>query len=75
MNAPFSHIIIGSGPWSHLARGVKEQTFVAGLMEFAMCLGDYQKEAHCGLNDESADGGSNSAATSILILAFATLFL
>ena len=44
-------------------------------MEFAMCLGDYQKEAHCGLTDESANGGGDSAATSILILAFATLFL
>ena len=55
-----------------MARGVKEQTFVAGLMEFAMCLGDYQKEAHCGLN-ESGNGAAD--ASSILMGMFAVLLM
>lgn len=27
--------------------GNHEQTFVAGLTEFALCVGDYAREDHC----------------------------
>ena len=37
--------------------GVKEQTFVAGLMEFALCVGDYSNEPHCTLST-GEDSGS-----------------
>ena len=37
----------GIGPWAHLVTGNHEQTFVAGLTEFALCIGDYAKEDHC----------------------------
>ena len=38
---------LGIGPWAHLVTGNHEQTFVAGLTEFALCVGDYANEDHC----------------------------
>merc|ERR1711935_328422 len=37
----------GIGPFAHLVTGNHEQTFVAHLTEFALCIGDYQNENHC----------------------------
>ena len=53
----------GSGPWAHLVTGVHEQTFVAGLTEFAMCIGDYQNEPHCS---DSADDSEDGSATGLI---------
>lgn len=39
--------LMASGPWAHLVSGVQEQNFIGVLGEFAMCVGDYQNEAHC----------------------------
>ena len=61
----------GSGPWAHLVSGVHEQTFVAGLTEFAMCIGDYQNEPHCVTSpevpDDSGDGSDAIIASNILL--------
>ena len=38
---------LGIGPWAHLVTGNHEQTFVSGLTEFVLCLGDYKDEDHC----------------------------
>lgn len=61
----------GSGPWAHLVSGVHEQTFVAGLTEFAMCIGDYENEPHCVASpdapDDSGDGSAAIIASNILL--------
>ena len=50
--------------------GVKEQTFVAGLMEFALCVGDYGNEPHCTLSagEDSGSGFVSVYAPFLLIL-------
>ena len=67
----------GSGPWAHLVSGVHEQTFVAGLTEFAMCIGDYKNEPHCVTSgdstDDSGDGSPELIASYILLALY--LFL
>nr|XP_027198619.1 alkaline phosphatase-like [Dermatophagoides pteronyssinus] len=37
----------GTGPGSNLLRGSQEQTYVAHLMEFSTCIGEYANEPHC----------------------------
>ena len=49
--------------------GVKEQTFVAGLMEFALCVGDYSNEPHCQLSTENDSGsGFDSVYASVILI-------
>ena len=46
---------------------MQEQNFIGVLGEFAMCVGDYQKEAHC--TDSSVlEMGISIALITILIL-------
>ncbi|OTF76580.1 hypothetical protein BLA29_006539, partial [Euroglyphus maynei] len=35
------------GPGSNLLRGSQEQTYIAHLIEFTSCIGDYVHEPHC----------------------------
>ncbi|CAG2176699.1 unnamed protein product, partial [Oppiella nova] len=36
------------GPMAHLLSGTQEQSYIAHVMAFAACIGDYTTEAHCG---------------------------
>ena len=51
--------------------GVKEQTFVAGLMEFALCIGDYKSEIHC---NEKGLGSNSSFGTALSLLIIISVF-
>ena len=57
-------MFIGSGPWAHLISGNHEQTFVAGLCEFALCIGDYSDADHC-----NTKGAATATAASDIITA------
>lgn len=46
--------IFASGPWAHLLTGVNEQTLVADVAEFALCIGNYANEEHCSSGEELA---------------------
>lgn len=35
------------GPMAHLFGGTHEQSYIAHVMSFAACVGNYQKESHC----------------------------
>lgn len=39
--------IFASGPFAHLFQGVQEQSYIAHVFAFAMCIGDYTNQAHC----------------------------
>ncbi|CAG2110721.1 unnamed protein product [Medioppia subpectinata] len=36
------------GPMAHLLSGTQEQSYIAHVMAFAACIGDYTTESHCG---------------------------
>jgi alkaline phosphatase len=40
--------VYSSGPMAHLFQGTKEQSYVAHVMAYAACIGQYQNEDHCG---------------------------
>ena len=65
----------GSGPWAHLVTGVHEQTFVAGLTEFAMCIGDYVNEPHCVTSTDISDDSGNGSTGMIVSNIFLALYL
>ena len=52
---------------AHLVSGVYEQTFVADIQEFALCVGRYENEDHC--NEESS-----SAVKSVFLALFLAIF-
>ncbi|XP_063409466.1 alkaline phosphatase-like [Mytilus trossulus] len=39
--------IFSKGPMSHLLNGVKEQHYVAHVMQYAACVGDFKDDSHC----------------------------
>lgn len=39
--------IFASGPYAHLFQGVQEQSYIAHVMAYAMCVGDYTNQPHC----------------------------
>lgn len=39
--------VYASGPWSHLFQGTEEQSYVAHVMMYASCVGQYLTEDHC----------------------------
>lgn len=65
--------LMASGPWAHLVRGVQEQTIVATLGEFAMCIGDYQNEAHC--TEPRDTGGELSLAIHFVCFVLSLLLI
>jgi len=67
--------IFASGPWAHLLTGVNEQTLVADVAEFALCIGNYEQEKHCSSGVESdTDSGEDLARGSLVIWLSITLF-
>ena len=60
--------IISRGPWSHLFKGIHQQTYVAHVMMKAQCLGDYAEDEHC-------KGGENSGAGMIGMSLIMTLLI
>lgn len=39
--------IFAVGPYAHLFQGVQEQNYIAHVFAYAMCIGEYTKQAHC----------------------------
>lgn len=39
--------IVSRGPWSHLFKGIHQQSYIAHVMMKAQCLGDYSEDPHC----------------------------
>lgn len=56
--------VFASGPYAHLFQGVQEQSYIAHVLAYAMCIGDYTDQAHCrpkeGEDLDIFNGGSNS---------------
>lgn len=50
--------IFARGPMSHLIHGVQEQHYVAHVMQYAACVGDYTND--CGRNVPSSDKVCNT---------------
>ena len=57
---------------AHLVSGVYEQTFVADIQEFALCVGRYENEDHCNENNNNEE--SSSAVKSAFSALFLTIF-
>ena len=52
--------IYARGPMSHLFHGVHEQHYIAHVMAYAACVGDYQNPDECAaaeVNDNSTSHG------------------
>ncbi|CAG0922563.1 unnamed protein product, partial [Notodromas monacha] len=58
--------VYGIGPWAHMITGVHEQSYIAHIMSYAGCLGEYSKDPwpHCEPSDNvrSFYSSSSSAA-------------
>lgn len=56
--------IFAAGPYAHLFQGVQEQSYIAHVFAYAMCIGDYINQLHCKqptrLPNDPFTGGSNS---------------
>jgi len=39
--------IFASGPYAHLFQGVQEQSYIAHVYAYALCIGDYANQPHC----------------------------
>lgn len=56
--------IFAAGPWSHLFQGVQEQSYIAHVFAYAMCVGDYSNQPHCRMQQQLPNdpfiGGTNS---------------
>lgn len=39
--------VFASGPYAHLFQGVQEQSYIAHVFAYAMCIGDYSNRTHC----------------------------
>jgi alkaline phosphatase len=64
--------VYAAGPWAHLMTGTHEQVMVAHVMEFALCVGDYQQEEHC--SDTSAAGIPLTGFSALIFVIFYLLF-
>uniref|UniRef100_A0A6G1S5K0 Alkaline phosphatase n=1 Tax=Aceria tosichella TaxID=561515 RepID=A0A6G1S5K0_9ACAR len=47
--------IFASGPFAHLFQGVQEQSYIAHVFAYALCVGDYQWKAHCRRSPSQAN--------------------
>ena len=45
--------IYARGPMSHLFHGIHEQHYIAHVMAYASCVGDYKHPSQCALADVS----------------------
>lgn len=54
--------MFAAGPFAHLFQGVQEQSYIAHVFAYAMCIGDYTNQAHCRQTSTTGDDylGSNS---------------
>ena len=59
---------------AHLVSGVYEQTFVADIQEFALCVGRYENEDHCNDKLDNDNEGSSSAVKSAFVALFLAIF-
>lgn len=39
--------IFAAGPYAHLFQGTQEQSYIAHVFAYAMCIGDYTNQPHC----------------------------
>ena len=60
--------IFARGPMSHLFHGVHEQHYVAHVIQYAACIGDYRDSC-----DREDRGTSGSASPSLLFLGLVVL--
>ena len=51
--------IYARGPMSHLFHGVHEQNYIAHVMAYASCVGDYSSPDQCAQADVSAQALSS----------------
>ena len=64
--------IFASGPYTHLFQGVQEQSYIAHVFAYAMCIGDYAGLAHCrsqpqnDLNNSDQNTDASSPANTVL---------
>lgn len=47
--------VFASGPYAHLFQGVQEQSYIAHVLAYAMCIGDYTNQLHCGKQPHPPD--------------------
>lgn len=55
--------VFASGPFAHLFQGVQEQSYIAHVFAYAMCIGDYTEQPHCRVSnnlDNYFNSGSNT---------------
>lgn len=45
--------IFASGPFAHLFQGVQEQSYIAHVFSYALCMGQYSNRSHCSLDGDS----------------------
>ncbi|ESN96160.1 hypothetical protein HELRODRAFT_67985 [Helobdella robusta] len=68
--------VYASGPWSHLFRSTEEQNYVAHVMMYASCVGDYTTKEHCVATANNGAGQTHSFwAVSVIILSNFFYFL
>lgn len=61
--------IFAAGPFAHLFQGVQEQSYIAHVFAYAMCIGDYINQPHCQPNqNQNSITTSNSLHRSDQIL-------
>ena len=41
------------GPMAHLFQRTQEQSYIAHVMAFAACIGEYEKEDHCSYTESN----------------------
>lgn len=56
--------VFASGPYAHLFQGVQEQSYIAHVFAYAMCIGDYTNQPHCR-QQPAADTPNDLYANSI----------
>ncbi|XP_019621363.1 PREDICTED: alkaline phosphatase-like [Branchiostoma belcheri] len=49
--------VFAGGPMAHLVHGVHEQNYVAHVMKYAACLGEYRENCHTQREPRAARGG------------------
>lgn len=61
------------GPFAHLFQGLVDQTFIAHVISFASCTGNYNTSSHCGERTTSAATRTPPLLSLLLIPFFHTL--
>lgn len=52
--------IFAAGPFAHLFQGVQEQSYIAHVFAYAMCLADYSDQPHCRHSAGMSDFANNN---------------